>query len=137
MNKKPLIKFILLFVLVIVIICVWLWVASIDFWKNTSQQTEPGINPNLTAQDAADWNAPFLREIKTEFIEPEELNKMGLSNNPNARLQVLERDANGNVTAYKKIYKEEDVIKYIYDPEGIGGDGSVTTTTDSQTPTTN
>ena len=130
MNKKLLFKLIFSIAIIIVVVLIWLLVSSSDSWKNNLQQNGSGnLNQNITAQEAADWSAPFMKEIKIEFIEQEELNKMGLANDPNAQLQVLERDANGNVMAYKKIYKEEDIIKYKYDPESTIVDGGVASST--------
>lgn len=140
MNKKLLIKIIALVALVTAVVFIWLLIYSRESWKNNLQQTAEtdNLNPNLTAQEAADWNAPFMKEIKTEYIDKDELNKMGLANDPNFQLQVLERDANGNVLSYKKINKEEDIIKYIYDPSGAESGGVVETVTNaSGTPITN
>lgn len=139
MNKKVLIKFCALVALVIAVILAWLLISSRESWKNNPQSTEPaGINKNLTAQDAADWNAPFMREIKPEFADKEELKKMDVAEDPNFRIQVLEKDANGNVTVYKKIYSDKDIIKYVYDPKGTSSTSTATSTpiTDdaSQTP---
>ena len=53
-------------------------------------------------------------------MDPQEKAKMGLANDPMMRLQVLERDASGKVTAYKKITKDDEIVQYIYDPKGNG-----------------
>lgn len=138
MNKKVLIKFCALVALVIVVILAWLLISSRESWKNNPQPTGPaGVNNNLTAQEAADWNAPFMREIKPEFADKEELKKMDVAEDPNFRIQILEKDANGNVIVYKKVYSDKDIIKYVYDPKGTSANiVSSTPITDnaSQTP---
>jgi len=122
MNKKRLIQFIAIIVSVIVLIFVWLF---ISFWNgrrdnNWQQTNNDSLNPQEqpTARDAADWNAPFMKKMEVKFMDKEEKAKMNLADDPMTRLQVLERDSEGNITAYKKVYLDSDIIEYVYDPNG-------------------
>ncbi len=116
MNKKYLFKIIAPLVLVLIIILGWLFVTLWSYQKEIKQQK---INQNSpTAKESANWEEPFLKPIKVEFLDKEEKQQMNLADNPNIRLQAIEKDENGKVTAYKKIYREEDVVHYVKDFTG-------------------
>jgi|GEM_PF-2899620 hypothetical protein len=125
MNKKRLIKFIAIIIAVIVLVFIWLFISFWNGRKENLQQTNNNLNPNgtpkyPTARESVNWNAPFMKKIEVKFMNKEEEAKMGLEDDPMIRLQVLERDKNGKVTAYKKVYKDADIIQYVYDPNGAG-----------------
>lgn len=132
MNKKLLIKFISVIVTFLVVVFAWLFITSWAYQKNNPKPTSTpieNIDTNPTARDAADWNEPFMKPIEVKFLEKDEMTKMGLGSDPMIRLQVLERDASGNVTAYKKVYKDEDIVRYMYDPRGATSSVVTTATT--------
>jgi len=119
MNKKLLIKFVSVVITFLVVVFAWLFITSWNYQKNNPNLTPTNsATTSPTARDAADWNEPFMRPIEVKFLEKEELTKMGLGSDPMIRLQVLERDAKGNVTAYKKVYTDDDIVRYMYDPKG-------------------
>jgi len=127
MNKKLVIKFIALVVTILVVIFAWLFISSWNYQKNIPKQTPSTVN-TPAARDAANYDEPFMRPIEVKFLDREELTKMGLGSDPMVRLQVLERDSKGNVTAYKKVYKDEDIVKYVFDPNGANATTTVSTT---------
>ena len=122
MNKRLLIKIIVIILTVAAVVSAWLlisfWNAKTDNQNQTNSTKQSDQYP--TARDAADWNAPFMKKIEVKFLDKEEKAKMGLADDKMVRLQVLERDTSGKVTAYKKIYTDEDVVQYIYDSSGAG-----------------
>jgi len=133
MNKKLVTKLIGIIIVIIVVVFAWLF---ISFWNARQESLKQINNSNApvqypTARDAANWQAPFMRQIEVKFMDPQEKAKMGLANDPTMRLQVLERDASGNVTAYKKITSEDQIVQYIYDPAGNGTNaaGDIASTT--------
>lgn len=130
MNKKRLIYFFSLPILVVIFVFIWLFVSSLGVNKSTLPPgyVSPDNFKDVTARDAANWDEPFLRKIEPEFIDSTEKAALKLEDNPRYRLQVLERDANGKPTAYKKIYNEADIIEYVYDPL-MGGDSTSPTST--------
>jgi len=121
MNKKRLIQFIAIIVSVIVLIFIWLF---ISFWNGRRNLQQSNTSPSAssdqypTASESANWNAPFMKKIEPEFMDKDDKAKMGLVNDPMTRLQILERDKDGNITAYKKVYLDSDIIQYVYDPSG-------------------
>ncbi len=133
MNKKLLIKFVSVVITFLVVVFAWLFITCWSYQKNNPNLTPTNsVTTSPTARDAADWNEPFMKPIEVKFLEKEELTKMGLGSDPMIRLQVLERDAKGNVTAYKKVYKDEDIVRFMYDPRGATS-SVVTTATSTKT----
>jgi len=116
MNKKRLIYLIAIFATVILFVFVWLLISFLNNKKVINEKMSDVNYSNLPAREVADWDKPFLREIKVEFIEKAELDKMGLARDPMYRLQVLERDASGKVISYKKVYRDDEIITHVYDP---------------------
>jgi len=115
MNKKKLIYSISILATVLLLIFVWLLIA---FFNNKETRTrQDGFN-DVSAREAANWDEPFLKEIKVEFLDDKGYEKMNFARDPMYRVQVLERDENGNITAYRKVYSDEDVITHVYDPTG-------------------
>lgn len=115
MNKKRLIY---LGLFIIFVIVAWL---LISFWsynkKDKTDNNQPNFS-NMTAREVANWDEPFLKEVKLEFMEKGDLEKLNLPEYSAFRLQVLERDASGEPIAYKKIYSDEDIIRYKVDYSG-------------------
>jgi len=97
-------------VFILAVVLVWLLVTI----KNKPSQVAPVNYP--TAREAVNWDAPLLQKIEVEFMSKEEKASMNIADNPQIRLQVLERDEKGKATAYKKIYKDADIIEYVRDP---------------------
>ena len=122
MNKKVIFKIIAIIIIALVFIFAWLFISFWNANKDNSGKVNNSDNstkyPN--AREATDWNAPFMKKIEVKFLDKEEKAKMGLADDKMVRLQVLERDTSGKVTAYKKIYTDEDVVQYIYDSSGAG-----------------
>lgn len=119
MNKKRLI-FLGLFAIIVVI--VWLLFSFWDYYKNKNDNKSSYKQPDftkMTARETADWDTPFLKEVKVEFMEDTDFKKMGIASSSNIRLQVLERDENGNIISYKKVFKDEDIVRYKVDYSGI------------------
>jgi len=120
MNKRLLIKIIVIILTVAAVVSAWLlisfWNAKTDNQNQTKTQKQSDQYP--TARDAADWNAPFMKKIEVIYMDKAEKTALGLADNQMVRLQVLERDATGKVTAYKKVSRDEDIIQYVYDPSG-------------------
>lgn len=125
MNKKYFFKIITPIIVVIAIIFGWIFITLLDY-RNISNQENEQNNP--TAREATNWDEPFLKPIEVEFLDKEEKAQMNLADSPDVQLQVLEKDENGNVTAYKKVRTEEDVVHYIYDP--VGDTSGLSTTTE-------
>lgn len=137
MNKKRIIYLIAVFFTVIAFVLIWLFISFQNKQSNQAlvKQELSNNQKRPTARDAGSWDEPFLKEIKTEFVEKDELKKMGLADNPLYDLQVLERDVSGTVTAYKKIYKEDDIIRYLYDSNlAITPTSNIATSTATGTP---
>jgi len=120
MNKRLLIKIIVIILTVAAVVSAWLlisfWNAKTDNQNQTNSTKQSDQYP--TARDAADWNAPFMKKIEVIYMDKAEKTALGLADNQMVRLQVLERDAAGKVTAYKKVSRDEDIIQYVYDPSG-------------------
>jgi len=132
MNKKLLIKFVTVVITFLVVVFAWLFIVSWNYQRNNPKQNSTSVvntSTSPTARDAADWNEPFMRPIEVKFLDREDLAKMGLGSDPMIRVQVLERDAKGNVTAYKKVYKDDDIVRYMYDPKGATSSVVITATT--------
>ena len=96
---------------------------------NAEQQNldqSPAYTP--TAREASNWNAPFTKQIQVVFATEEEREQMGINVSPlfdPARIQVLERDENGRVITYKKIYNDNEIIHELYLPTGSLSEGGV------------
>lgn len=108
-------KIIIVIAVVLVALLVWLLVAFL----NVNRPSDDGLTPEMTAPTASEsthYDMPFLKKIEVEYMDAAEKEKMNLGDDPTVRLQVLERDAEGNVTAYKKVTSDEEVVEYMYDP---------------------
>jgi hypothetical protein len=134
MNKKQKIIF-FFFVLLL------LFGLSFLFYQN--KQKLPGVQKGVneeqqnldqspaytpTAREASNWNAPFTKQIQVVFATEEELEQMGINVSPlfdPARIQVLERDENGRVITYKKIYNDNEIIHELYLPTGSLSEGGI------------
>ncbi len=129
MNKKRIAYLLALLFTVSVFLGLWLYFSFRNHkTENMQENNISNIISIPTAREASDWNEPLLEEIKVEFIETDELKKMGLESNPRIKLQILERDVNGKVSAYKKVYKEDDIVRYVYKKD-FDNLGSVSTST--------
>lgn len=101
--------FTLIFILMLIL--VWLLISSWPYLQKN--KTDINENQYPTARESVDWDAPLLQKIEVEFMNKTEKEKMNLADDPAVRLQVLERDESGKITAYKKIYRDEDIIEYV------------------------
>ncbi len=120
MNKK---NIFIIAVVIIVALIIWLLVAFLNVNRpKDNTLLNPEMNNTPTAQEAINLEAPFLKKIEVEFMTPEEKEKMDVADNPSVRLQVLERDAEGNATVYKKVTSDEEVVEYVYDPANPSGE---------------
>lgn len=66
-----------------------------------------------TATSQANWKSVIEKPIIPEYMKEEEKVKLHISTSTNvnpARIQVLTRDKDGNISAYKLIYSNEDVV---------------------------
>lgn len=115
MRKKRLIYLVSFLVVIILVVFIWLLVSFLSK-KGIVDKVEGPVYPDISARDAADWSGLFLKEIEVEFMEEPEYKKMDLAQDPMYRIQVIKRNENGKVTAYKKVYSDEEIITHVYDP---------------------
>ena len=81
-----------------------------------------------TAREAGNWDAPFIKPIEVVFATEEEREEMGINVSPlfdPARIQVLERDKDGRIITYKKIYDDSEIIHELYLPTGSLSEGGI------------
>jgi hypothetical protein len=86
----------------------------------------PAYSP--TAREAGNWDAPFVKQIEVVFATDEEREEMGINVSPlfdPARIQVLERDKDGRIITYKKIYDDSEIIHELYLPTGSLSEGGI------------
>ena len=105
--------------------------------QNGANEEQPNLEqPNLdqppayapTAREAGNWDAPFVKQIQVVFATEEEREQMGINVSPlfdPARIQVLERDKDGRVITYKKIYDDSEIIHELYLPTGSLSEGGI------------
>jgi len=86
MNKN---KIILLSVILVIILAVLFWLF-------------------IRMNDRAKINQPATQSFRVEYMTVEE--KAAKNMDPNTKAQVLQRDSGNNVTIYKVIRKDSDVI---------------------------
>lgn len=68
-----------------------------------------------TAQEAARWDNVVPREeLVVEYIEDEEAVELGLSTSTDMKLQVIQRDEDGEILEYRKVRSEQDLMRYKY-----------------------
>jgi hypothetical protein len=139
MNKNQKIVFFLsILLLLFAVSFLWYSGKQDNVEPQLPPQTQPGIEDqqaldepppyNLTTAESGDWDAPFTKQIEVVFATEEEKEQMGINVSPlfdPARIQVLERDADGNVITYKKIYNDSEIIHELYLPTGSLSEGGI------------
>lgn len=92
-NKKIIIIASSAVVLLLILISVWI------FFAKSKQSSNNPLEPNKNNSH----NLPAI-----EYLNEAEKNKLGVS--PETKIQALGRDENGEVTVYKVIKSESDVV---------------------------
>ncbi len=87
----------------------WLEKPGVDSPKLQPGQPQEGIPSGTIAEEE-----PVIIETP-EYMTDEEINDLHLR--PSQKIQVLERDADGNILSYKLITKDEDVLTEYYPVE--------------------
>lgn len=103
MNKK----IILFFLLIIILVLVGAMVALklIPGQKMIGQPVNP---PQIIINNENDLYRP--KPIKLELMTPEEKEAFRIASSTPGRIQVLERDSSGKITAYKIIKADSDIL---------------------------
>jgi hypothetical protein len=108
MNKN--IKKVLLLVFVLVLLFLAYLLISISYQEKTKKvpasgtQTDQNSEQTVNNQETSSTTANFVPEMMTEA------EKIEMKLSPQLNLQVISRDADGKVEAYKIIRAESDII---------------------------
>ncbi|MFA5131412.1 MAG: hypothetical protein WC467_03215 [Patescibacteria group bacterium] len=102
--------------MVLVIIALFLLLAIFIFYKFFSNRQTPPAgyvnlieNPTEMTVPSATVNMP--KPIELEFMTPKEKDNFSINTSSVDNIQVLARDKDGNITSYKIIKKESDILK--------------------------
>lgn len=116
MKKSKILK------IVLVIVAILLILLAIDLFRISLQKKNGELKENYypPANQAGKFEDPNVKKIKIEILSEEERTKAGFGSRlaDPADVQVISRDENGKITSYRKIYKPEDIVDSVYDPDG-------------------
>jgi hypothetical protein len=109
-NKKPLlIALIILVIAIAALLVIFIKKPVVDIAQEAAPDSVPAPAPSAADMpEPIDWKSQIAGEFKIEFMNDVEKTTMNIPQE--TKVQVLARDENGKILAYKIITSDADIV---------------------------